>query len=472
MHVPYATIVRTAFKAYDIRGRSDTEIHPYLAWRLGQVLGQRWQGRTVVVGHDARLNSPLLAQALIQGLRQVGANVHFIGLAPSPLLYFAALKSVGIMITASHNPPQDNGFKLVEDGKPLYGATLQQLYEAIMQAPGLARSAPMHGQLDRIDPRPAYAQALQARVQLQRPIRVVVDAGNGAAAGLASTWLQQLGAQVVPLFDTPDGRFPNRSPDPSHPQHLQALATQVQRTGAELGLAFDGDADRLAVVNHQGRFIWTDQLLAFFAQQIMPTYPGRSVVFDIKCSRHLRQRILDVGALPCMVPTGHPFIKEGIAANNGIFGGEMSGHFIFAKAWYAFDDGIFAAAYLLALLSHFEQAGQALSAIPCDISTPELNIAITEAQRPALQAQLEAWATQPSALLPQAEICALDGLRADYPDGFGLLRLSNTSTTMTLRLEGETPDALQRIGQDFGRLIQALGLVDPFPIWWAQYYTP
>ena len=443
------------FKAYDIRGVVPDALHPDMAQALGRAFGARAlaEGETVVaVGRDGRLSSPELASALIHGLRQAGVDVIDVGMVTTPMLYFAAhtLCRSGIQVTGSHNPKHHNGFKMVMAGRAIYGEEVQALRQAIeAESPAAAQAEP-RGALREVNVLNDYVQRIVGDVKLARPLKVVVDCGNGVAGASAPQLFRALGCEVIELFSEVDGNFPNHHPDPSKPENLRDLIVALHTTGADLGLAFDGDGDRLGIVTPSGQNIFPDRQMLLFAQDVLSRVPGGAIVFDVKCSQRLAPAIRAAGGVPLMYKTGHSLIKAKMKEIDSPLGGEMSGHIFFKERWYGFDDGTYAGARLLEILSREANPGAVLEALPTSHSTPELNVACADGEPHRLVAELQALAR----FAAPAEVNTIDGLRVDWPDGFGLIRASNTTPVLVLRFEGQTPQALQRIETEMLALLR------------------
>lgn len=443
------------FKAYDIRGVVPDALHPDMAQALGRAFGARAlaEGEAVVaVGRDGRLSSPALASALIHGLRQAGVDVIDVGMVTTPMLYFAAhtLCRSGIQVTGSHNPKHHNGFKMVMAGRAIYGEEVQALRQAIEAEDPAAAQAEPRGALREVNVLNDYVQRIVGDVKLARPLKVVVDCGNGVAGASAPQLFRALGCEVIELFSEVDGNFPNHHPDPSKPENLRDLIAALQSTGADLGLAFDGDGDRLGIVTPSGQNIFPDRQMLLFAQDVLSRVPGGAIVFDVKCSQRLAPAIRAAGGVPLMYKTGHSLIKAKMKEVDSPLGGEMSGHIFFKERWYGFDDGTYAGARLLEILSREANPGAVLEALPTSHSTPELNVACADGEPHRLVAELQALAQ----FRAPAEVNTIDGLRVDWPDGFGLIRASNTTPVLVLRFEGQTPEALQRIETEMLALLR------------------
>ena len=433
------------FKAYDIRGIVPSTLNEEVALGLGRAFGTaaRAEGQTTVaVGRDGRLSGPAISSALVQGLIEAGIEVIDVGLVTTPLLYFAAstLCTSGIQVTGSHNPRDYNGFKMVLNGRAIYGDEIQALRrtmeaETWQLLPG--------GSVRTVDVLPAYAQRITGDVKLARPMKIVVDCGNGIAGASAPAIFRALGCEVIELFSEVDGNFPNHHPDPSKPENLLDLIAALQASDAELGLAFDGDGDRLGIVTKDGTNIFPDRQMMLFAQDVLSRVPGGHILFDVKCTQRLAPAIAAAGGVPVMYKTGHSLIKARMKELNSPLGGEMSGHIFFKERWFGFDDGTYAGCRLLEILSRSADPSAVLNALPTSFSTPELNVACAEGEPHRLTTELQALAA--GTFAAPAQINTIDGLRVDWPDGFGLIRASNTTPVLVLRFEGHTQAALQRI---------------------------
>ncbi|MEW6693676.1 MAG: phosphomannomutase/phosphoglucomutase [Pseudomonadota bacterium] len=432
-----------AFKAYDIRGTVPDTIDPGFAHALGRAFGARARALgepTVAVGRDGRLSSPALAQALIEGLADSGVDVLDLGMVTTPMLYFAAATHCrsGIQVTGSHNPKHHNGFKMVLAGRAIYGDDIQAL-RAAMAAD--ATPATTRGRVRRLDILPEYMARITGDVRLARPLKLVIDCGNGVTGASAPALFRALGCEVTVLYGEVDGEFPHHHPDPSKPENLRDLMAALQRTGADLGFAFDGDGDRLGVVTPSGQNIFPDRQMMLFAADVLARVPGGTIVYDVKCSQRLAPAIRAAGGVPLMHRTGHSLIKAKMREVGAPLGGEMSGHIFFQERWYGFDDGSYAGARLLEILSRYDNPGAVLDGLPTSHATPELNVACAEGEPHRLVAELQRQAR----FDPPAEVSTVDGLRVDWPDGFGLIRASNTTPVLVLRFEGQTSEALARI---------------------------
>ena len=442
------------FKAYDIRGIVPSSINEKVARGLGRAFGAaaRAEGQTTVaVGRDGRLSGAALANALMLGLAEAGMEVIDIGLCTTPMLYFAAstLCKSGIQVTGSHNPKDYNGFKMVLNGRAIFGEDIQQLRRAMEEdrweiVPG--------GSMGQANVLPAYRERIVADIQLARPMKIVVDSGNGIAGASAPAIFRAIGCEVIELFSEVDGNFPNHHPDPSKPENLRDLIAALQASDADLGLAFDGDGDRLGIVTKDGQNIFPDRQMMLFAQDVLTRVPGGTILFDVKCTQRLAPAIEAAGGQPLMYKTGHSLIKAKMKEIGSPLGGEMSGHIFFQERWFGFDDGTYAGCRLLEILSRHADPSAVLSGLPGSFSTPELNVQCAEGEPHRLTAELQALAAETFAA--PAQINTIDGLRVDWPDGFGLIRASNTTPVLVLRFEGHTPEALHRIEAAMLALLQ------------------
>ncbi|MGY8904582.1 MAG: phosphomannomutase/phosphoglucomutase [Burkholderiales bacterium] len=465
------------FKAYDIRGVVPATLTPELAQALGRAFGTQARAAgevSVAVGRDGRLSGPALAAALIRGLVEAGMEVIDIGPATTPMLYFAAstLCSSGIQVTGSHNPKDYNGFKMVLATRAIYGEEIQDLRRMMQAQSWILKPG---GSLRQADVLPAYQTRIVGDIKLARPMRIVVDSGNGIAGASAPGILRAIGCEVSELFSEVDGTFPNHHPDPSKPENLRDLIAALQAGDAELGLAFDGDGDRLGLITKSGETIYPDRQMVLFAQDVLSRVPGGTIVFDVKCSQRLAPAIEAAGGKAMMYKTGHSLIKARMREVDSPLGGEMSGHIFFKERWYGFDDGTYAACRLLEIVSRVADPSALLNALPTSFSTPELNVACTEGEPHRVVAKLIGLveAAMSSAGPPQAasapwggsvireaisvgaHISTIDGLRVDWPDGFGLIRASNTTPVLVLRFEGHTEAALARIQAALLALLQS-----------------
>ena len=448
------------FKAYDIRGVVPSTLTEEVAYHLGHAFGTHAaaHGETVVaVGRDGRLSGPALSQALIRGLIDVGVQVIDIGAATTPMLYFAAstLCASGIQVTGSHNPKDYNGFKMVLGGRAIYGDEIQALRTIMQNETWVLKSG---GSVKQVDVTADYQARIVSDIRLQRPMKIVVDCGNGIAGATAPSIFRAIGCEVIELFSEVDGNFPNHHPDPSKLDNLKDLLHALKYSDAEIGLAFDGDGDRLGIVTKDGNIIFPDRQMALFAQDVLSRVPGGTIVFDVKCSQRLAPAIRQAGGEPLMFKTGHSLIKAKMKEINSPLGGEMSGHIFFKERWFGFDDGTYAGCRLLEIVSKSADASVVLNALPTSFSTPELNVACAEGEPHRVSAALLDLAASGNLPSPafKSEVCAIDGLRIDWIDGFGLIRASNTTPVLVLRFEGHTPEALSRIEKDMLVLLRTV----------------
>ncbi len=448
------------FKAYDIRGVVPSTLTEEVAYYLGHAFGTHAaaHGETVLaVGRDGRISGPALSQALIRGLVDVGMQVIDIGAATTPMLYFAAstLCASGIQVTGSHNPKDYNGFKMVLGGRAIYGDEIQFLRTIMQNETWVLKSG---GSVKQVDVTADYQARIVSDIRLQRPMKIVVDCGNGIAGATAPSIFRAIGCEVIELFSEVDGNFPNHHPDPSKLDNLKDLLHALKNSDAEIGLAFDGDGDRLGIVTRGGNIIFPDRQMALFAQDVLSRVPSGTIVFDVKCSQRLAPAIRQAGGEPLMFKTGHSLIKAKMKEINSPLGGEMSGHIFFKERWYGFDDGTYAGCRLLEIVSKSTDASVVLNALPTSFSTPELNVACTEGEPHRVSSallDLVASGNLPSSTF-KPEVCAIDGLRIDWIDGFGLIRASNTTPVLVLRFEGHTPEALSRIEKDMLVLLRTV----------------
>lgn len=431
------------FRAYDIRGIVGENLNAEILYVLGLAVGTkalRQQQKSIVVGRDGRRSGPELSEALINGLTDTGIQVIDIGLVPTPLVYFAAYELEiysGVMLTGSHNPAHYNGLKIVINKKTLMDESITDLYRTIhKQDFQLA-----HGSRQQHCIIEAYIHRVKADIKMERKLRVVVDAGNGVTGIIAPRLFEALGCEVIPLFCEVDGEFPNHHPDPSDPKNLKSLMATVLAEKADIGIAFDGDGDRLGVVTNQGINIYPDRQLMCFAQSVLENRPGGKIVFDVKCTKNLERLIYEYGGIPCWSKTGHSFIKAKISEENALLGGEMSGHIFFNDKWYGFDDGLYSAARLLEILSQQScSANDFFAQFPDSVNTPELKLAIEEGQKFAFMQKLIEQCD-----FGEGKINTLDGLRVEFNDGWGLIRASNTSPSLVLRFEADNQQRLEQI---------------------------
>ncbi|MGV8916778.1 MAG: phosphomannomutase/phosphoglucomutase [Pseudomonas sp.] len=435
------------FRAYDIRGVIGKTLSAETAYWIGRAIGSESLAKNephVSVGRDGRLSGPELVQQLIQGLYDSGCYVSDVGLVPTPALYYAANvlpgKS-GVMLTGSHNPSDYNGFKIVIAGDTLANEQIQALHTRI-KTNDLTTGK---GNVEKVDILPQYFKEITKDVVLARRMKVVVDCGNGAAGVIAPQLIEALNCEVIPLFCDVDGNFPNHHPDPGKPENLVDLIAKVKQTGADLGLAFDGDGDRVGVVTNTGAIVYPDRLLMLFAKDVVSRNPGADIIFDVKCTRRLSPLISSYGGRPVMWKTGHSLIKKKMRESGALLAGEMSGHIFFKERWFGFDDGIYSAARLLEILSQEKgTADEVFATFPDDVSTPEINIDVTDVTKFSIIEAL-----QRDAQWGDAQLTTIDGVRVDYPKGWGLVRASNTTPVLVLRFEADTEAELQRIKDVF-----------------------
>ncbi|MES2943011.1 MAG: phosphomannomutase/phosphoglucomutase [Pseudomonadota bacterium] len=448
-------VAASIFKAYDIRGIVPSTIHEDFAFALGQAFGTRALAegeKAVAVGRDGRLSGPSLAGALVRGLAASGINVIDVGMVTTPMLYFAAntLASSGIQVTGSHNPKDYNGFKMVMAGRAIYGDEIQALRQLIETE--TSASAAIPGSVTEVSVEADYMARIVSGIKLERPLKIVIDSGNGIAGASAPAIFRALGCEVTELFSEVDGNFPNHHPDPSKPENLLDLIQALKDGDAELGLAFDGDGDRLGIVTKDGTNIYPDRQMMLFARDVLSRVPGGTILFDVKCSQRLAPEIEAAGGVALMYKTGHSLIKAKMKEIDSPLGGEMSGHIFFKERWYGFDDGTYAGARLLEIVSKVPDAGVLLNGLPTSFSTPELNVACKEGEPHTVVAAL----IESAKFAAPAKISTIDGLRVDWPDGFGLIRASNTTPVLVLRFEGHTDEALHRIEADMLALLRSV----------------
>jgi len=436
----------SAFKAYDIRGVVGKDIDAAFAEQLGRAFGSAAIAageRAVAVGRDGRVSGSMLVKALMRGLASTGLDVVDLGPVTTPMLYYVAATRgahgcrSGVMVTGSHNPKDYNGFKMVLAGEAIHGEAIQALRRRMLAADHVKGP----GRIGTMDILAEYRARITGDCRLARPMKIVVDSGNGIPGASAPGILRALGCDVVELYSEVDGDFPNHHPDPSKPENLAELMRTVRDTGAELGLAFDGDGDRLGVVTNDGHIIYPDRQLMLLASDILKRVKGGTVIFDVKCTQRLAPLIRRAGGTPLMWKTGHSLMKAKLRETGAPIAGEMSGHIFFAERWYGFDDATYTAARLLEILSRDKDPSGVLNALPTSFSTPELNVSCAEGEPHRVVDDLLRAANFPGA----SEIVTIDGLRVDYDDGFGLIRASNTTPVLVLRFEGHTAAALQRI---------------------------
>lgn len=445
-------VPKEIFKAYDIRGIVGKTLTADIVEAIGQAIGSEAQVRkqtSICIGYDGRLSGPELAAALSRGIRKAGIDVINLGLVATPVVYFAAHHlntHCGVMVTGSHNPPDYNGLKMVLAGETLSGEVIQSLRNRIETgdlAQGEGKESSYH-----IDDE--YIAKIASHIKLARPMKIAADCGNGVAGAFAKKLYEALGCQVQELFCEVDGHFPNHHPDPSVPENLEDLIHALKTGDAEIGLAFDGDGDRLGVVTKEGNIIYPDRQLLLFAEDVLKREPGATIIYDVKSTRNLSPWIKARGGNPLMWKTGHSLVKAKMKETGSALAGEMSGHVFFKERWYGFDDGLYSGARLLEILSQFADVSAVLNALPDSVSTPEQHINMKEGEPHALIAHL-----QKTAKFENAEVLTIDGLRVEYADGFGLMRPSNTTPVIVLRFEADNAAALARIQNDFRNVILA-----------------
>ncbi len=450
-------IASSIFKAYDIRGIVETELTPDVVKLIGRAVGaesiQNGE-RGVVVGRDGRLSGPELSEALISGLIESGCHVVNIGMVPSPVLYFAThtkAASSGVMITGSHNPAEYNGLKIMIAGETLSAERIQALYTRILENDFTNG----HGTSTSINIDQDYIDTIKSDIQLEKELKVVIDCGNGVAGNIAPQLFEALGVETYKLFCLVDGRFPNHHPDPSKPENLEDLIQEVIDTGADLGLAFDGDGDRLGVVDNKGQVIWADRQMMLYAKDVLSRKEGAKIIFDVKCTSLLPKVISENGGDPILSRTGHSFIKKKLKETNAELAGEMSGHIFFKERWYGFDDALYTAARLLEIVSKSDKScSEIFNELPANISTPEININFKEHGQ-----QYEAMDSLSSNIdFPGASINTIDGFRVDYENCWGLVRPSNTTPCLVLRFEANNDAELIKIQEKFKKWLESSGI--------------
>ena len=450
------------FKAYDIRGIVDVSLTTEIVEQIGRAIGSEALtagDSSVAIGRDGLLSGPCISNALRQGIHGTGCNTIDIGMVPTPLTYFATHElqaGSSVSVTGSHNPPNYNGLKVMVDTHTLAADRIQDLRRRI-ETQNFLHGVGTGSSFDIV---PTYQNRVVNDIKLARPLRVVTDCGNGVAGVLAPQLLRDLGCEVIELFTEVDGNFPNHHPDPSVPENLADLISAVDEHTADLGLAFDGDGDRLGVITDAGQVIWPDRQMILFAQDIISRNPGAEIIYDVKCTRLLPEAIENAGGKATMWKTGHSFIKAKLRETQAAMGGEMSGHLFFKERWYGFDDALYAAARLCEIISQGkDSASELFSKIPDTINTPELKLEMNEGEHYQLIAELVN-----TGAFPGGNICAIDGLRVDFEDGFGLARASNTTPTVVFRFEADTETALENIMALYRQRILVLrpGLTLPF----------
>jgi len=440
------------FKAYDIRGIVDKSLTTDITFKIGLAVGSEViasGGDSIVIGRDGRLSGPMLANELANGLRASGVNVVDIGVAPSPVVYYSSY-SMGIpsciAITGSHNPPDYNGFKMVVDGTTLSAERIQSLKQRILDN-NFNQGEGDYQQQTIIED---YIAKIVDDVKPSRQLKIVIDCGNGVAGATAPQVFKQIGCEVIELFSEVDGTFPNHHPDPSQLENLQDLIAAVEQHDADLGLAFDGDGDRLGVITRDGEVVWPDRQMILFARDILDRNPGAEIIYDVKCTRNLPAEIERAGGKATMGRTGHSFIKAKLKETGAALAGEMSGHIFFKERWYGFDDGVYAGARLIELLAKQDREPQAIfNELPDSINTPELRMEFDEGEHYKFMDKLKAVAE-----FPGAQVSKIDGIRVDFTDGFGLVRPSNTTPILVLRFEADSDESLTKIQSAFATAIR------------------
>ena len=451
-------VIDSIFKAYDIRGIVGKTLTADTAYAVGVALGAsaRAKGLTqFVVGRDGRLSGPMLVNALADGLCASGISVTDIGMVTTPLVYYATYElgtGSGVAVTGSHNPPEYNGLKMMVGGDTLYGDTIKALAANINGGQLKELPASERGKITQLDISERYQSRVVSGIKLARPMKIAIDCGNGVAGAYAAKLYRALGCEVHELFCDVDGNFPNHHPDPAHVENLQDLMKALRETDAELGLAFDGDGDRLGVVTKTGKVIFPDRQLMLFAADVLDRVPGGQVIYDVKCSRNVASWVRKHGGEPMMWKTGHSLVKAKLRETGAPLAGEMSGHIFFKERWYGFDDGLYAGARLLEILSRSNNASAVLEALPDSPSTPELQLPCAEGENFTVVSEMQRTARFPGA----TEVITIDGVRAEYPDGFGLARPSNTTPVVVMRFEADSAVALARIQASFKQAILAI----------------
>jgi phosphomannomutase / phosphoglucomutase len=447
-----ASVPGEIFKAYDIRGIVGHTLTAVIVELIGRALGSSARAKNqtrMVIGRDGRLSGEALASALAQGIRASGVSVIDVGQVATPMLYFAThhfQTGSGVMVTGSHNPPEYNGLKMLIAGETLATEEIQQLRQRVEQE----NFTEGEGSLRVETIREQYLSRIAQDITLARPMHIAIDCGNGVAGAFAPELYRRLGCTVDELYCEVDGNFPNHHPDPSQPKNLQDLIAHLAHSNAEVGLAFDGDGDRLGVVAKNGAIVYPDRQLMLFAQDVLSRVPGAEIIFDVKCTRNLFAWIRAHGGRPEMWKTGHSLIKARMKQTGAALAGEMSGHIFFQERWYGFDDGLYAGARLLEVLSRQSDITKAFNSLPDSVNTPELQIALEEGENHRFIDLIQGQAKFPAAL----DINTIDGLRVEYKDGFGLVRASNTTPVLVLRFEADDHAALDRIQTEFRNMFE------------------
>lgn len=448
------TIDASIFRAYDIRGVVADALTPAAVEQIGRAFGSESLARgqsKVVLARDGRLSGPDLIKALATGIQSTGCDVINIGMVPTPVLYFATYHletGTGIMVTGSHNPPEYNGLKMMIGGDTLFGDGIQQLYQRLVND-DLASGAGEYSEADVLD---AYLERIIGDIKLDRTMKIATDCGNGVAGVCAAGLFRKLGCEVHELFSEVDGNFPNHHPDPAKVENLQDISALVEKQQLELGLAFDGDGDRVGVIDDRGQIIWPDRQMILYSRDILERNPGAKIIYDVKCSRLLPQAIEAAGGEPEMWKTGHSFVKARIKETGAALGGEMSGHIFFKERWYGFDDALYSAARLLEILSRDpRKVSEIFGEIPDSVNTPELGVKFAEGEHHKFMT-----AFVDNAKFEGATLTTIDGLRADFDDGWGLVRASNTTPSLVIRFEADSQSALERIQDSFRTAMRAI----------------
>ncbi len=447
------SITPEIFRAYDIRGVVADALTPDAVRQIGQAFGSECVDRgikTAVLARDGRVSGPELIKVLAEGIQAAGVDVIDIGMVPTPVLYYATFKletGTGVMVTGSHNPPQYNGLKMVMDGAALFGDGIQELHKRIVDG-NLKTGSGSHSTADIMDD---YLQRILGDIKLKRPMKIAYDCGNGVTGVCAPQLFEGLNCEAHSLFTEVDGNFPNHHPDPAKLENLEDLVKVVKDNNLELGLAFDGDGDRVGVVDNEGNVIWPDRQMIMYARDVLSRNPGARIIYDVKCSKVLPEAITAAGGEPEMWKTGHSFIKARMKETGALLGGEMSGHVFFKERWYGFDDALYAAGRLLEILSADDRsASEIFGEIPDSINTPELGVTLdVDGAQHTFVEQFIAKST-----FEGATLTTIDGVRADYPDGWGLVRASNTTPSLVIRFEADSDEAMKRIQGEFRKAMQ------------------
>lgn len=434
------------FREYDIRGKVNQDLTPELAEILGHALGtyfRRHGRRQVSVGRDCRLSSPDLAEALSRGLRSTGCSIEDVGVVPTPVLYFNVFKrkrEAAVMITGSHNPPDQNGFKIMLGEETLFGPAIKELYKLIKEGQFIQDSP---GELSVYNVIPEYIEFVINNIKLERPLKVVLDAGNGTAGEVAVPIFKKLGCEVIELYCEMDGHFPHHHPDPTLPEAMKELIETVLNQGADFGVGYDGDGDRIGIVDDRGKIIWGDQLLILFASDLLSRNPGAAIISEVKASKVLYSEIERLGGRPIMWKTGHSLIKKKLKEEGALLAGEMSGHIFFADRYFGFDDAIYASCRLAEILSRSpEKLSSLLAYLPTTYYTPEIRIYASDEVKFKIVEELK------KELLPLYPLIDIDGVRVIFPKGWALVRASNTQAVLVLRFEADSPQALEEIKKE------------------------